>query len=229
MSYIINKENALGLLSDVIDSTRILSDPKGLLIHSESVGDRAGEVALKTLHHYPDLHIDVNAISCAGYLHDIGRPLSTTPLKQIGHEIRSSIWIIKNGHNKGISVSKDKVNKIARMVKSHSSIFEQWALDPQLRDEFVNDVIDPITLYPRTFGEACITYSDLVVYNGGKVDASWKINDAIKRYDGNLLTSTNIVGNSLIIAKSRLLNLVDMVECASQGKLSMEQLEQINF
>jgi len=222
MSDIISRGGALELLSTIIDSTNALSNPKGLLIHSEGVGDKAREVASQTTEHYPQLPIDVEAIACAGYLHDIGRPLSKTSLKQIGHEIRSSNWISLNGLEAGIAGSIEKVNEIGKMTRSHANIFEQWTLSSELREEFKG--LDPYSLYPRTFAEVCVTYGDLADLGGRRVDIGFKLDDAIKRYGGDLSSSDNLMGDSLIIARPRLLALATLVEQYSRGEIGSENL-----
>ena len=97
----------------------------------------------------------------------------------------------------------------------------------ELREEFKE--VEALNLCPRTLAEACVIYGDLADLNGRRIKTLLRLNDSISRYDGNLESSQDVTGNSLIIAKPRLLALAERVEQYFKGVKYLEKMQENIF
>lgn len=202
-----------------------LVDPDNYIMHLGQTYDITQEVVKNILTRYPKIPIIVKEVSLASGLHDIGRPLRKI---QTFHELRSAIYVERNGLKKGVAGSLIEVYRIAQMLRSHGSVYEFWQ-DPEYgesRREF--EPLDACLLIPRTWQEAIVTYSDLVSYNGERIKADERIREVLCRYSNGKYQNELVVRASRN-AQNRLLELAERVEALEQGKLTELDIARYGF
>lgn len=207
----------------------VLHSPDKFLIHVRGVYDLAEEITKKIAKSYPGIPINIGEVGCGAGLHDIGRPLSSNELGQLGHEIRSRRWIEENVVREGIVTSLRDAYRIAQMTSSHSSIYEQYFVARERLEKgdekakkFIEEFgqINPFLLVPRTWQEAIVTYSDLCDNNGEKADPAWRLQEAMIRYQNDPFV---VEGHER--AMGRLTGLCKAIDAAKEKKLTDAEMQ----
>ncbi len=207
----------------------VMNNPELFIKHTRGVAKIAEETSRKIIENYPGVPINPEEICLAGGLHDLGRPLNSKELGQLGHEIKSAQYIEKEGV-KGIIHSLKNVYRIAQMVRPHSSVYEQWLTAFEIKDKRTGKLLEDFgeintqLLIPRTWQEAIITYSDLCDKNEERVDPIWKIKDAMERYKNNPQIADPVVVTAHERAMDRLVYLCTKIDRAVKKELKNSEM-----
>jgi len=228
-------EYIIGLNRKVIaEHPGVIHSPDKFLIHVRGVYALAEETTKRIAKSYQGIPLNVEEVGCGAGLHDIGRPLSSNELGQLGHEIRSKKWVEENAEKEGIVDSLIDAYRIAQMTSSHSSVYEQCLIAKELLEKgdekakkFIEEFgqINPFLLVPRTWQEAIVAYSDLCDNNGEKVDPIWKLQDATKRYQNDLMYKDSFVVEGHKRAMERLTGLCRAIDAAKEKKLTNAEMQ----
>ncbi len=208
----------------------IINNPEGFIKHTRGVAKIAEETSRRISENYSMIPINTEELCLAGGLHDLGRPLNSKELGQLGHEIKSAQYIEKEGLNWKIIHNQREAYHIAQIVRPHSSVYEQWIASFECNDKRTKKLIEdfgninPQLLIPRTWQEAIITYSDLCDKNEERVDPIWKLNDALNRYENDPKIADPVVIIVHKKAMNRLIDLCEKIESACEGKLNPKEI-----
>lgn len=231
MTKLMNKQGVLDLAKRLIDENPgNLNSPDGYLTHLGDAYDNAGGVVKEVCFKYTILKniLDVEKISLAGGLHDIGRPFKKD---QLFHELIGAKYIQEHGLQLGVADNLVAVYRIAQMFRSHCIVSEQFAEENHKEQRREFEPLDTSLLIQRTWQEAIVTYSELTIVNGKRISFQEKIQDFRKNYAlGGKFAKTNPAFiKSLEKGLPRLTEVCQRVQRLRQGKLKIEEIMRYGF
>ncbi len=231
MPKLMNKQGVLDLAKRLIDENpRNIPSPEVYLSHLGDAYDNTRKVVNEICFNYPILKniLDVEEISLAGGLHDIGKPFKKDKLF---HELIGARYIEQNGLQLGVADNLVAVYRIAQMFRSHCVVLEQFAEENHKKQRRDFESLDTNLLIPRTWQEKIVVYSELTIVNGKRISFQEKMQDFKRRYTpGSELAKTNPTFlESLEKALPRLVEVCERVERLRQGKLKIEEIMQYGF
>lgn len=231
MPKLMNKQGVLDLAKRLIDENpENLRSPEAYLSHLGDSYDNAERVVKEVCFKYPILKniLNVEKISLAGGLHDIGRPFKED---QLFHELRGAKYIQEHGLQLGVADNLVAVYKIAQMFRSHCIVSEQFAEENHKEQRIEFEPLDTSLLIQRTWQEAIVTYSELTIIKGERISFQEKMQDFKKNYaPGGKFAKTNPAFiKSLEKGLPRLAEVYERVQRLRQGKLKIEEIMQYGF
>jgi hypothetical protein len=231
MGKLMDKKGVLDLAKRLMeDNPGNIREPDNYLSHLEDSYDNARQVIAEACSIYSGLKykLDIDETSLAAELHDIARPLEKA---QLFHELRGAEYIEKNGLKLGISDNPMTIVRIAQMFRSHFVVAEQFADkdNEEKRKEF--EPLDLSLLFPRTWQEKIVVYSELTNINGQQISFENRIEDLQKRYtSGSEWAKTNpSLVDAMQSGLERVLKVCEDVQKLRQGKLSEEEIARYGF
>ena len=226
-----DKKQLIGLAREVVDlHPGNLQDPEDLLTnHLPTTYDIAHETSELIAGNYQRIGdtLDAKMIAIAGGLHDIGRPLNAD---QEFHEIRGYWFIRDRGLEYGVAESQEIVDKIARIMLPHGSVYETFVSDEYSgkRIAFLKEnenyierfgAIAPEDLLPSTLSQAIVDYAELSNLKGKRVDYRERLKEAIHRYK----EKRDPRADCIIAGSQRRINLADKVASLRASNFSEEE------
>lgn len=159
MNGLISKSDTKKLMEELFSKADQTQDKfkYDFLRHSESTYKIAKETACDIIRNDPKLKIYSYEVAIAGYLHDIGRPLS---VNQNFHEIRGALYIKNKGYEVGIAENKRDLERLAQMIMPHFIVYEEF-LNKNYSGWGEFSKIDALILLPKSIEQKIIVYADL--------------------------------------------------------------------
>ena len=198
--------------------------------HLSQVGEGVKMVTNEITQKNPKLSrlFNIEEISLAGALHDIGRFLHYS---QSFHEIRGYLWLLENGLQEGVAETKSQLERIAKIILPHSVVAEQFSLPENLWEikQFYNIHID--MLFPSTWQQVIVSYTDLNIDKKGIIgDFEKRIEDlVIKANDQEYAESNPTLAKGLNLGMKRIKEMCQIVENLRKGKLQESQIKRYSF
>lgn len=226
-----NKQGVLDLAKRLIDENpENLHSPEAYLSHLGDSYDNAERVVKEVCFKYPVLKniLDVEKISLAGGLHDIGRPFKKD---QLFHELIGARYIQEHGLQLGVADNLVAVYKIAQMFTPHLVVSEQFNDKNNKEQRIEFEPLDTSLLIPRTWQEKIIVYSELTNVNGKQISFEDRIADIQERYKpGSEFAQTNhSLASAMQGGLARVFEVCERVQRLRQGKLKIEEIMQYGF
>ena len=201
----------------------VLVDVKGYLDHLRGSYEVAENIVLREVRKkYPNIPLNDYLISVAAAIHDIGRPLKKD---QRFHEIRGSNYV-KDNELYGLEYKER--NKVAGMIKTHGFVYELWRLCGQnYTEEFGS--IDATSLYPKSWEEFIIIYSDITNKKGESINPEERLKEALYRYEKDRNYKDPEMLHSIKTGTKRILEICENVRKLKDGELKEEEIKKYNF
>lgn len=142
------------------------------MVHYLGTANVAEEIAKK-------LGEDSEMLWHAGLYHDIGRCLTKDKDNHTYHEIIGARFIEGEGLNLGLASNQEECNELARLIRPHFLVYEQFTMDIPEFSRWKPGLSDtnPELLLPETIGQKIIVYADLTNLNGQIVDFDQRMSD----------------------------------------------------